>query len=62
MSVRVCISTTPDGLILLSAFLRTIEHCTSDLPNMPSDKRVEQLLMCLVNTLELMFFPESGKP
>ena len=62
MSVRVCINTTPDGLILLSAFLRAVEYCTSDLSNMPADKYDEQLLMCLVNTLESMFFPESGGP
>lgn len=58
MSVRVCINTTPYGLILLSAFLRAIEYCTANLSDMPADKYEEQLLICIVNTLESMFFPE----
>ena len=62
MNVRACINTTPDGLILLSAFLRAVEYCTASLSNMPSDKYSEQLLICIVNTLESMFFPESGRP
>lgn len=60
MSVKVCINTTPDGLILLSAFMRAIEHCTANLSDMPADKYEEQLLACLLNTLETMFFPETG--
>lgn len=58
MSVRVCLNVSPDGLILLSAFLRAVDYCKSSLSNMPSDKYVEQLLICIVNTLESMFFPE----
>ena len=62
MSVRMCVNTTADGLLLLSAFLRAVEDCTTSLSNMPADKYAEQLLMCIVNTLESMFFPESVRP
>ena len=62
MSVRACINTTPDGLVLLSAFLKASEHCAAELSNVPADKYDEQLLMCIINTLESMFFPEPKKP
>lgn len=60
MSVRACIDTTPDGLVLLSAFLRAVEHCVADLSNVPADKH-DELLMCIINTLESMFFPGPRK-
>lgn len=60
MSIEVCIKTTASGLMLLTAFLKAIEDCTAGLSDMPADKYEEQLLICLVNTLESMFFPETG--
>lgn len=59
MSVKVCTNTTPDGLVLLSAFIKAVEYCTANLSDMPADKHDEHLLMCIVNTLESMFFPEK---
>ena len=61
MSVKVCINTTPDGLLLLYAFFSAVEECTASLPDVPPDRQKEQLLMCIVNTLESMFFPGSAQ-
>ncbi len=56
-AVKVCINMTPDAVILVMLYLKTIEICRDKIirGEVPGDRADEELLNCILNELETAF-------
>jgi len=60
-AVRVCMDLSPDAVMLVMLYIKSIEICNARLMRgeMPGDKAADGLLSCILNELEAAF---TGQP